>query len=120
MTKPYAHPVWIICLIALILHQASQKLWGQSIIFLDNYLDSFLAMPLLLGLLLMERRWLLKWGQHYTLSLFEVGVAVIFFSLLFELAFPYWFEDFTRDPIDCLAYALGAVIFMLTINRIRR
>lgn len=102
---------------------------------MDNYLDPLLGIPILLGLVLVERRFFMKifsktktklTGKSlinpsrnimYTFSFFETSVVVIALSILFEEGFPRWFEGFTKDYFDYLAYLLGGLLFYFFINK---
>ncbi|EMR04750.1 hypothetical protein [Cesiribacter andamanensis] len=110
-------PVFIACCLLFVLHQLLQKGMGVSMPFLDAYLDSFLAMPILLTLLVVERRLLFKRGNHYRLTALEAVVATSFIILISELVFPAFSSRFTADWRDVVAYSAGALLFMLTTNR---
>lgn len=109
-------PAFIICVILFLLHQFMQKILGVPIAVLDPYLDSFLAMPILLTLLVVERRLLFRRGPAYCLSIGSIVAATIFVALVAELVFPVLSERFTADWWDVLAYALGGMLFYYAIN----
>ena len=112
----------------LLAHQLTQKWLGWQLPFLDNYLDPFLSIPILLGAILAERNFILQKfnGKEkntiYQYSIFEIIICSLFFALLFEEGFPSWSKNFTRDVWDYLAYFLGVCITIITtdntINRI--
>jgi len=114
--------VWIACTALLVLHQIFQKIvkWNWS--FIDNYADPFLGIPILLGVLLQERKYILsryfkdQYNENYQLSVLEIIVATIFFTILFEEGFPRWSASFTKDYWDYLAYGSGSFVFYYFIN----
>lgn len=115
--KPLYSATFITCCIVFLAHQITQRVLHIAIPFADNYVDNFLATPILLTLLLVERRTLFRYGHDYTLSVAEVALATAFIAGVGELLFPYWSENFTSDWLDVLFYALGSVLFYATVNK---
>lgn len=111
-------PVFVISCILFGAHQVLQKIFHVPIPFVDLYLDNLLAMPIILTLLLSERRILFKRGRNYRLPVLDVVVATIYIIFIAEVIFPMLSEDFRTDWWDVLFYALGSVLFLLTINRL--
>ena len=129
------NPFWLTFATLFTLHQIAQKMLGWSFWWMDNYLDPLLGIPILLGLVLVERRFFMKIFSRtkttltgkslinpsrnimYTFSFFETSVVVIALSILFEEGFPRWFEGFTKDYFDYLAYLLGGLLFYFFINK---
>ncbi len=115
--------IWISCVLLLVLHQVAQKILYWEILFIDNYLDSFLSMPILLGVILQERQFLItkyfnsKKQESYSFSILETAIATIFFAIIFEEGFPKWSASFTKDYWDYLAYFSGALVFYFFINK---
>lgn len=110
-------PVFIICCIIFIIHQVMQKMLDLSFAPFDRYLDNLLAMPIILTLLLAERRWLFKRGNQYTLSLLEIAMATLFILMISEIIFPALSSRFTADWKDVIFYIAGSLIFYLVINK---
>ena len=110
-------PIFIICLLLFIIHQVMQKGLDLHFPLADRYLDNLLAMPVILTLLLVERRWLFKKGEAYTLPLLDVVIATIFIVLITELLFPFLSKSFTSDWMDVVFYSIGSAVFYLTINQ---
>jgi hypothetical protein len=110
-------PVFIACCLLFVLHQILQKAAGIAMPLFDAYLDPFLAMPIMLTLLVVERRLLFGRGKQYRLSTLEAIIATIFIVLIAELAFPALSSRFTADWWDVVAFSLGTVLFMATTNR---
>ncbi|WKN40533.1 hypothetical protein [Tunicatimonas pelagia] len=116
--KVLTSPVFIICALLFIIHQVLQK--GLDITFpmVDRYLDNLLTMPIILSLLLVERQYLFKRGKAYRLLALDVVVATVFITLVSEILFPLFSDDFTTDWWDVAFLALGSLIFYITINTI--
>ena len=89
---------------------------------LDSYLDAFLSMPILLGLILQERQLFINKfvspenPNNYSFSKIEIILATTFFAIIFEEGFPKWSPHFTKDYWDYIAYIGGALIFYGFIN----
>jgi putative effector of murein hydrolase LrgA (UPF0299 family) len=112
-------PVFLICCALFVLHQFLQKVLGVAVPGIDPYLDSFLAMPILLTLLVAERRVLFKRGETYCLTVLEILITTLFVAVVAELLFPALSDRFTADWWDVLAYGLGSILFYFTINGYR-
>ena len=114
---------WISTCLILLLHQIIQKGFDFNLGMLDNYLDPFLSMPILLGLILQERQFLLtkflsyEKSKKYQFSILEIIITTLFFAIIFEEGFPIWSPYFTKDYWDYLAYATGAFLFYIFINK---
>lgn len=110
-------PVFILCSVLFVLHQLLQKGLGLHIPYLHAYLDNFLAMPIILTLLLAERRLLFRKGNGYILTALDVLLATLYVSLISELLFPLFSDRFTTDWLDPVLYGLGSLLFYFTINQ---
>ncbi len=114
---------WVGCVLLLCLHQIIQKVLTFELGLIDNYLDPFLSMPIILGLILQERQYLIpiifntNKPTNYHFSILEISIATAFFAIIFEEFFPKWSTHFTRDYWDYIAYFSGAFIFYLFINK---
>ncbi|MEX2232312.1 MAG: hypothetical protein WD824_09135 [Cyclobacteriaceae bacterium] len=118
--KPLYSPVFVTCCTLFLAHQITQRVLHLSIPFADNYIDNFLATPILLTLLLVERRTLFRYGRDYTLSMPEVCLATVFIAVVGEILFPALSEKFTPDWLDVPFYALGSVLFYAAVNKADR
>ncbi len=120
--KVFKNKFWVCCVLFLILHQITQKMLNFNLGCLDNYLDALLCMPILLGLLLQERQFIIAkyfkstFQKSYHFSILEITLATIFFAIIFEEGFPKWSIYFTKDYWDYLAYLIGALLFHFFIN----
>lgn len=112
-------PVFIICSTLFILHQIIYVFFNGEIPFVDPYLDTLLAMPIILTLLLFERKYVFKWKGYYRLTKLEIILATVFVAFISEVIFPALSEEFTADWIDVLCFFIGGIIFYLTINPVK-
>lgn len=97
-------PGWWVAVILLLVHQVLQYGLGYSLRFIDDYLDPVLSIPILLGILLQERRW--YFGVR-RLGWVEVGITATVLALVFEFVFPWLEPRFVYDAWDFVAYAVG-------------
>ena len=116
--KPIYSGSFIACCILFLAHQITQRVLELSIPFADNYLDNLLATPILLTLLLVERRILFRYGSDYTLTVQEVSMATVFIAVVGEVLFPALSREFIFDWLDVLFYSVGSFLFHITINRV--
>ena len=110
-------PVFVICLLLFIAHQVLQLGFKVRIGWMDNYLDNLVAMPVILILLIFERRWLFKKGDQYCLPIIDVVIATVYIIVIAEIVFPLLSPRFTGDWYDVLFYIAGSILFYCTINR---
>lgn len=110
-------PVFVICVVLFVAHQISQKVLGISIPLADSYLDNLVTPPILLTLIVVERRILFKRGPGYTLNIMETTMGTVLIALISEVLFPYLSNEFTADLLDVLFYILGSILFYTTINK---
>jgi hypothetical protein len=106
-------PYFIVFSFVFIAHQLLQHVFKINIPIADAYLDNLLAMPIILHLLLAERRYLFKRGGNYRLPLLEVILATVYVSLISELLFPVLSSRFTFDWLDFVFFFTGAGIYLL-------
>ncbi len=98
------------------LHQALQRL-GLAPPWAVAWLDDLLCLPLVLALALALHRRLRLGDDAFVLPVAQVAVAWVFITLVFEVALPVLDAAYVADPRDGLAYAAGAVLFQVGINR---
>jgi hypothetical protein len=106
-------PLFITSCILFIVHQLLQHVFKINIPLADEYLDNLLAMPIILPLLLVERRYLFKRGSTYRLPLLESILATIYVSLISELLFPLLSSRFTFDWLDFVFFFAGAGVYLV-------
>src|SRR5690606_31750794 len=108
--------LFTICAFLFILHQYLQKIAGISLSLADSYLDPLLCMPILLHLIVLERK-LFHRRTEYTLSLSHIVGYVLLVSILCELVLPICNEQMTAAPWDIACYALGGFIYVAVATR---
>ena len=111
----FKNPIWIGCTILFLGHQVLQKGFHIPLPYIDSYADPTLGIISFLGVLLAERKFILK--KNYQFSLLETIIITVFLSILMEEGFPIWSNQFTHDYMDYIFYSLGGVIFHLFINK---
>ncbi len=105
--------------LTFIVHQILQLGFNLAIPFIDSYLDPFLFLPIILGLYLQERRWVLQ-DNFYMLDTFSfLGISLIL-CVLVEVVYPYLNHGYIFDIYDIPAYGVGSVYFHFTINKSSR
>ena len=109
-------PWFMSALILTITHQVLQKILEINIQIIDSFLDPLLFLPILLQLILLERRFVFGKGPRYILSWFQILTVTVFVSIVCELLFPRWNPAFTADYIDVICYLFGGVIFGVFFN----
>lgn len=112
-----ARPWFLSALIVAGVHQGMQKLLNWHIPILDAYLDPLLFMPILLYLILWERRFFFKKGTQYVLPWSQMLAIFALVSILCEFFFPRWSTRFTMDYWDVLCYFLGMLLFGFVFNK---
>ncbi len=114
---------WILAVCLCVLHQIFQHGLGNRWWLADAYLDAFLSMPIVLGLMLQERQMMINLfvdegiGKHYRFSGLQTIITGILLAIVFEEFLPRCFEGYTRDYWDYGAYALGIIAFHFLINK---
>lgn len=113
--RTLAHPVFIVCITLFCLNQWLEH---QQVYFkpLNNYLDDVLCMPVVLTFALTAERLYFRNPAFVFAPAYSV-VAVVSFSICFELVLPSFSAAYTSDILDVLFYSLGAILFCFTINR---
>ena len=110
-------PVFLICLALFLLHQLLQKGLQIQMALADRYLDAFLAMPVILTLLLAEKRWLWKKKASYRLTTLTIAITTAYIIVMVEVIFPWLSDKFTTDWLDIICYIAGSLLFHFTINK---
>lgn len=109
---------WFVTLIIIaIAHQLLEKVAHVNLPFADSYLDPLLLMPILLQLLLWEKRILFKRGNQYVFSILQLFLYFVLISFIAEYLFPMWNKGFTADIWDVICYGIGTLVFGMFFNK---
>lgn len=90
-----------------------------SLGFLHSHFNDLLLIPCALPLMLLLHRQVRLRGHDDPPTAGEIGLHLVVWSILFELAGPGLMTHATGDAWDILAYAAGAVVAGLWWNRNR-
>lgn len=109
------HPLFIA---AVVLAAGNQMLERNGIFipYVHAYLDDLLCFPLVLTVGLAAYRTVLR-NERYVMGPWQVWPAVALYALVFEVVLPMHSTIYTADPMDVVAYAVGAAAFMRWINQ---
>jgi hypothetical protein len=107
---------WFIggCLIWLVVTILRRS--GHSLPVINGYIDDLLAVPVIANLGLWFQRVFVIRNDYYVLSRWHVVFIVVYVSVLFELALPYYSKIYTADWIDAVLYLIGGIFFFRIMN----
>lgn len=88
-----------------------QRLKVNLPLFINNYLNDILSIPITLFVVLAVIRGIK--GENYKLSKPMIISVVIYYSIYFEYYLPQFNTRYTADYIDVICYCLGGVLFHL-------
>lgn len=106
--QPLRSPLFVVSCWLFAWHQWLQQGLGVHLRVADAWLDNLVAMPIILTLLVTERRVLFRHGPSYQLSATQVVLATLYVAVVSELLFPRLSPRFTFDWLDFVFYGLGA------------
>lgn len=89
-----------------------QRLYLPIPIWINNYVNDFLFLPLVLGFCLFVVR-KIKGNPNLQLSLPLILGVSLFYCVYFEWYLPLHNPRYTSDWMDCLLYFGGALVFYL-------
>lgn len=92
------------------LNQVLEK-YGVVIPYVHSYLDDVLCPGIVLGFALFVQQQLTYRNADYILSKGDIIFFVVWYSLLFEVIFPWFDQRHHSDLVDVLAYSIGALLF---------
>lgn len=115
--KAILRPWFLLACSLVLLHQVTERFFDFHHWFLDSYFDPLLLMPILLHLLLWERRLFFKKGTDYVFPPAILLLYLLVASVVFELIFPLLEKRFTGDVFDVFAYSTGTLAFYLLSNK---
>jgi len=77
---------------------------------IQNYLNDFLIIPIVLTISLYVLRWSRN-DKNYTIPILLILYTCIFYTILFEIFLPKINERYTGDFIDVLLYLISSFVF---------
>lgn len=81
----------------------------------QGYLSDLLAVPLMLGVILIILRWYTN-DPMFIISNLKILFAFIYISVAFEWFLPLYKSNFHADWWDAVAYGLGAIVYGVLQN----
>ena len=87
--------------------------------FINNYVNDFLCLPLVLGALTFIIRYLKK-DKDFKFPLFFVLLLATYYSVYFEYYLPKVNRRYTADSIDVVLYFASAIAFFIIQNNKRK
>lgn len=109
---------WFLFLVTIfVIHQVLQKIFAVHILIIDSYLDPLLFMPILLQLVLWEKRVIYKKEATYRLDHLTMFSILFVVAIVCEYIFPLLTNSFTSDWLDVFCYTIGTIIFAVFLNK---
>lgn len=93
-----------------------QKLAIPLPIIIQNYVNDFLVVPIVLTICLIVVRWL-KNDENYQFSIYICIYIAVLYAFIFEYILPQFHQRYTADYIDVLLYVLGGFLFYKLQNQ---
>jgi len=104
------NPLVLGCTFLYLFHSVFRRLFSEPEIF-NSYLNDLLCMPLVLAAaIFLQRNFILR-KAGYQLTVYQILVVLIYWSVMFEVVIPRVVSRYTSDWFDVLAYAAGAALF---------
>ncbi|WBL42496.1 magnesium citrate secondary transporter [Algoriphagus halophytocola] len=117
MMELFKNPIFIVASIAFWVNQYLEKSMGIFIPIYHAYGDDLMAMPVVFGICLQVMRWYHPLGSQLIFTPKQVVIALVYFSVVFEILLPLRSNTYTADPIDVLCYAFGTWVFLKFMNK---
>ncbi|MGB3616941.1 MAG: magnesium citrate secondary transporter [Catalinimonas sp.] len=117
--RPLRRPLFLVCAGGFALHQVVQRVCRWSLPWVDAYADDLFCLPVVLGLALWAMQNLRR-QPTLRLSAGQIGFVWAYVVLVFEVWLPCVRPDYTADPWDAPAYAVGAILFAIWGNGKRK
>ncbi len=116
MKNPLYNP-WFLSFLPIYLLLFVLKKSDIHLGLVSDYGADLLAMPIILSIGLWVIRVSRAERRGYQLSPALIIFTVVLYSVLFEVVFPSLSDRATADPLDAVAYVLGAGFFAWRMNR---
>ena len=76
----------------------------------NNYINDFLILPIVLTVCLFILRWSRR-NKSYTIPIGVIIYICVFYGVFFEYLLPKFHPRYTADFIDAFLYFLGGIVF---------
>ena len=106
----FQNPVVVSCTFLWLLHSIFQQFFPEPW-FLKFYLNDLLCMPMVLGAAVFLQRNVVLRQPAYALTAYQIGIIVVYWSVMFEIAIPNFVPRYTADLWDVFMYFTGAFLF---------
>ncbi|WP_397447468.1 hypothetical protein [Polaribacter sp. R77954] len=83
---------------------------------INNYVNDFLIIPIVLFLCLLFLKWSRN-DKNFALSLPIILYVCFMYSILFEFVFPEYLARYTKDYMDIILYFAGGFLFYKLQNK---
>ncbi|GFD76000.1 hypothetical protein KUL156_07850 [Alteromonas sp. KUL156] len=90
----------------------AQKLIIKLPTLVNNYVNDFLIIPIILTICLYILRWS-KNNKHYQIPLGVMVYICALYSFFFEFIIPKYMERYTADIFDVILYFIGGFVFLI-------
>jgi hypothetical protein len=107
---------WFLLFVGLYLFHHWMVVQGYSIPFLKSYFGDLLSIPIFLHLVTVTLCIVLK-QPDFKADWFMLLSLWLLVSIVFEGILPCYYERYTKDYWDILAYGLGLVLALFTVYK---
>ena len=90
----------------------AQKLLIELPTFVNNYVNDFLIIPIVLTVSLFILQWS-RSDKNYQIPLGVIFYICVLYSVLFEVIFPKYYTRYTADMLDVILYFIGGFVFFV-------
>lgn len=108
----FRQPYFIIFIGVFLIIYTLQKLQIPLPFWINNYVNDFLCMPVVLTICLAAVRFIKK-DKSLFLPLSAIVSLTLFYSIYFEYFLPAHYPRYTADWLDVVMYFLGATMFFV-------
>ncbi|WGH76737.1 hypothetical protein P8625_06170 [Tenacibaculum tangerinum] len=91
---------------------SAQKLGVKLPSVVNNYVNDFLIIPIVLTICLFILQWS-RGDKSYQISLGVILYICVVYSIVFELILPNYYSRYTADVIDVMLYFAGGFVFFV-------
>ncbi len=106
----FRNPLITGCTFLWLLHTVWRNFLPEPWYF-QYYLNDLLCMPIVLGAAIFLQRNLVLRQPDYGLTGWQIGIIVVYWSVMFEGVIPHFNSRYTADIFDVVAYAFGGLVF---------